>query len=209
MQRSEAMTTDALLSHIAGHAGIPLPHAARAARAVLSGLGAYLTPSQRQLVAGELPESLGASLAEPASIAVPVDELLLEPGVTTGRARELVASVCRVLGEELSTQALLVLRGAVPARLVELLAWPTADLTARPAEPHRSATLASGRPGSEHPISETSPPARQSGSVAEPNPHGAAKLSSSPGTTQERRGETLAEVRPDAKHTLAGDPKHD
>lgn len=198
------MTADALLSHIAGHAGISPARASHVARTVLSALGARLTPARRELVADELPDALAAALRDDASAALPVEERLLEPGITIGRARELVASVCRVLAEELSTQALDVLRDASPRELAELLARPGADLASRPAEPR--STLAAGRPGSRRPISETAPPAAQTGSVAEPNPHGGAKLSSSPGTMQERRRTTLADARPDDARTLA-DPE--
>lgn len=197
------MAADAFLSHVAGHAGIPVVDADHVARTVLSGLGGYLTTTQRDLVADELPAELGAALSESASIAVPIEERLLAAGMSASRAHELVASVCRVLGEELSTQALLVLRQAVPRPLAELLTWPSTELTARP-ERGTQSTLASGRPGSRHPISEASALAPQSGSVADTNPHGLAKLSSAPGTTQERRHETLAEARPGEKHTLAG-----
>ncbi len=54
-------------------------------------------------------------------------------------------------------------------------------------------TLAEGRPGSAHPLSEARPERAQSQSVARAdNPHGDTKLSSATGLTQEREGETLA-----------------
>lgn len=55
-------------------------------------------------------------------------------------------------------------------------------------------TLADGKPGSRHPLSEANPSHGQSHSVAESaNPHADTKLSSSKGTTQEREKEDLAE----------------
>jgi hypothetical protein len=57
-------------------------------------------------------------------------------------------------------------------------------------------TLATGRPGSRHPLSEARADRAHAHSVVrEENPHGATKLSSAPGLTQEREGETLASGR--------------
>jgi uncharacterized protein (DUF2267 family) len=198
------MSTDNFVSHVAGHAGVSLDRAERATRVVLAGLGAYLTPASRQLVADELPAPLDAALLEDQGVALPIEEQLIEPGITVGRAHELVASVCRVLAEELSTRALLVLCTAVPTAISSLLATPAPEIAARPSEPRRNETLATGRPGSRHPISETRPAARQTGSVADSNPHAGTKLSSTPGTTQERRHETFAEGRPGHDRSLAG-----
>jgi len=197
------MSADTFLAHIAGHAGVSIEDAERMARVVLPGLGSYLSAATRQLVADELPGRFGVALHDVSGVAVPLEEQLLEPGITAGRAHELVASVCRVLAEQLSTDALAALRAAVPASLAEWLATPGQTLATRPAESRRTATLATGRPGSRHPISESRPIGPQTGSVAEANPHGGAKLSSSPGTTQERRRETLAEGQPDHDRSLA------
>jgi hypothetical protein len=66
-------------------------------------------------------------------------------------------------------------------------------------------TLASGRPGSRHPISDARPNRAHAHSVARSdNPHGDTKLSSSHGFTQERENETLADGRPGPKRTLSG-----
>lgn len=55
-------------------------------------------------------------------------------------------------------------------------------------------TLASGKPGSKHPLSGAKPDRAQSNSVARSrNPHEETKLSSTKGTTQEREKEDLAE----------------
>lgn len=61
----------------------------------------------------------------------------------------------------------------------------------------RSATLASARPGSAHPVSEAAPPSGQMHSVAvNPSPHEETKLSAAKGFTQERLEETLGAGRP-------------
>ncbi len=67
------------------------------------------------------------------------------------------------------------------------------------AEPRRAprvATVASSRPGSTHPLSESAPPAGHTHSVARnPSPHEETKLSASKGLTQERFDETLGTGR--------------
>src|SRR5262249_15228069 len=80
-------------------------------------------------------------------IAVPLEERLLEAGITSGRAHELVASGCRVLAEELSTEALTAVRAAVPPSLAGLLTTPAQDLSppSPGARPH--ATPADRAPG--------------------------------------------------------------
>lgn len=204
MHWNDTMSADTFITHVADHAGVSIERAERVTRVVLSGLGSYLTSAIRQFVADELPAPLGLVLREISGVAVPLEERVLEAGITAGRARELVASVCRVLAEELSTDALIALRAGVPPSLAELLATPAHGLVTRPPDPRRNATLATGRPGSCHPISESHPIGHHAGSVAEVNPHGGAKLSSSPGMTQERRHETFAEGQPGYDRSLAG-----
>ena len=52
-----------LASHVAAHAGVSTPLADYALRAVLTGIGGYLSPAFRQLIAEELPPTLGGVLA--------------------------------------------------------------------------------------------------------------------------------------------------
>lgn len=198
------MSADTFITHVAGHGGVSFERAEQVTRVVLAGLGSYLTSATRQFVADELPAPLGVTLQDVSGVAIPLEERVLDMAGTAGRARELVASVCRVLAEELSNAGLTALRAGLPPSLAELLATPGQDLSTRPPAPRRNATLATGRPGAGHPISESHPIDHQTGSVAEANPHGGAKLSSSPGTTQERRHETFAEGQPGYDHPLAG-----
>jgi uncharacterized protein (DUF2267 family) len=195
---------DDFLSHVAGHAGISLDRAERAVHAVLSGLGAYLAAPARQLVAGELPPPLAAALLADVGLAAPIEERVLEPGTTAGQARELVASVCRVLAEELSADAVLALRAGAPPALAALLAEPAPEEPPHAGPAARRQTLAAGRPGSLHPASEARSPGTQTDSVAAENPHAATKLSSTTGSTQERRHETLAEGHLGSGRPLAG-----
>lgn len=72
------------------------------------------------------------------------------------------------------------------------------------AQPSVGATLATGRPGSLHPLSEGRPDQGHSHSVARSaSPHEDTKLSTSRGSTQERLGETLAEGRPGPSRPLS------
>jgi uncharacterized protein (DUF2267 family) len=151
-------TTTAFVEHVAAHAGLPLDSAERAVRAVLGGIGAYLTDAHRQFVADELPPALGSSLLAEHDVARPIEERLLGPGMTAGRAREIIASTCRVLVEELSSDAVHALREDLPITMSSLLAAPSPAIDRVPVQPQRHATLASGKPGSAHPISESRPP---------------------------------------------------
>ena len=194
-----------LISHVAAHAGVFADRAARAVHAVLAGLGAYLGEADRQLVGSELPPAIGAALHAGGGLATPIEERVREPGSTAGEAWELVASVCRVLAEELSAEAVAAVRDRAPASIAALLAAPGRDAPRHAAPAAHRDTLAAGRPGSRHPVSEAPASRAQTGSVAgEANPHGATKLSSTPGSTQERRHETLAEGHPGADHPLTG-----
>ncbi|HSD88584.1 MAG TPA: hypothetical protein VLB44_13745 [Kofleriaceae bacterium] len=198
------LTSDDLCAHVASHAGVSVEGVDQAVRAVLSGLGAYLSGAQRQLVSEELPPPLAPSLDEIGeNLSKPIEERVLAPGMSAGRARELVASVCRVLAEELSTEALRALRTAVPAAIGELLEGEAPPLATGVAS-SRPDSLASGRPGSHHPLSEARPRDRiQSDSVVATNPHADSKLSSARGTTQEREHDTLAEGQPSPTRKLS------
>jgi uncharacterized protein (DUF2267 family) len=173
------LRTELLASHVAAHAGVSQPLAEHALREVVTGAGAYLTRSSRQLIAEELPAELGEALEAGAADKTPIEERVQVPGLTAGEHRELVASVCRVLAEELSNEAIDALTRSLPPGIAKLLVPSSPDVP-------RASTL--------H---------RHSASVAHPNPHGETKLSSTEGTTQEREHETLAEGHPGPRRTLS------
>lgn len=198
-------TIDDLCSHVAAHAGVSSALAEQATRAVLASMGGTLTPAGRELVADELPAGLGATILEGGSLAMPIEDHVLGLGVSLGQARELIASVCRVLVEELSSEAVDALRVGVPAALAALLVEPVPDEPPpRPAPERPRSTLAEDRPGSHHPVSDALGAGGQRGSIADDNPHAATKLSSATGSAQDRRHETLAEGRPGARSPLSG-----
>jgi uncharacterized protein (DUF2267 family) len=197
-------TTDDLCSHVAAHAGVPVALAEQATRTVLAGMGGTLTPAGRELVADELPAGLGAAILAGGSLATPIENHVVALGVSLGQARELIASVCRVLVEELSSEAVDALRVGVPTALAALLVEPVSDApTPRPVLDPRRDTLADARPGSRQPMSEAPGRGAQRGSIADANPHAATKLSSTAGASQDRHRETLAEGRPGARIPLS------
>jgi uncharacterized protein (DUF2267 family) len=171
-------SAETFVAHVAAHGGIANERATGVTVSVLTGLGAYLTPEGRRFLADELPEPLGNALCEGGRASFPIDAVGGEPGAETGRTHELVASVCRVLAEELSDDALRRLRDAVPASVRELLATPAPELVTRAVETRGRDTLSTGKPGSRHPISEGRAPEHQGEAVAETNPHASSKLSS-------------------------------
>lgn len=188
-------STQDFVSHVAAHAGVGLELAERTARAVMSVIGGYLSSARQQMIAEELPPALAEALLATEDRGHPVDEHRLVRGTRAGQERELVASVCRVLAEELSDDVLDVLRGALPPRFGALLIAPASERRLGPIPHRHHATLAAGRPGSSHPISETGPAPRQHASVAADNPHATTKLSSAAPPEVNRR--TLADYRPD------------
>jgi uncharacterized protein (DUF2267 family) len=150
------LSTDQLASHVAAHAGVSPALAEHALRGVITGIGGYLSPASRQLVAEELPPPLASALGSAIGDQRPIEDRVQIAGLTPGRTRELIASVCRVLAEELSDDAVRALTAALPGDIATLFV---------PSSPE---------------VLHPSPAYRQPGSVAEPNPHGEGKLSSGP-----------------------------
>jgi uncharacterized protein (DUF2267 family) len=144
-----------LASHVAAHAGVSEPLADYALRAVVTGIGGYLSPRFRQLVAEELPAPLATVLESATNDRRPIEDRVKLTGMSAGQTRELIASVCRVLAEELSDEAVSGLRASLPATIADWFVPPS--------------------PAVEH---HASPIHRQSNSVAEPNPHEDIKISS-------------------------------
>jgi uncharacterized protein (DUF2267 family) len=195
--RSMLATATDFTTHVAAHAGMAPALAEHATRTVLAAFAGYLGPARSELLAEELPPALAEVLRAPEAGSGPVEERVRALGISTSHARELVASVCRVLAEELSHEALHALGEALPAELGALVAPPAPER--KPPTAGHGSSLSSGRPGSQHPLTEASGPGHTH-TVAEPDPHGATKLSSAIGTTQERLHETLAEGHPRRTH---------
>jgi uncharacterized protein (DUF2267 family) len=190
-----------VIAHVVLHSGLAHEKARAATEAVLSALGTQLGRPEAEALAAELPEALARSVRD--SRYAPETQLgarvaALEE-VTLAVAVEHIASVCHALAELLPEATLERLRRGLPGDVAVLLEPPSREVAAHEhghvAAPRH--TLAEGRPGSRHPISESRPPGAQSNSVVtSDNPHGDTKLSSSRGLTQERERETLATGKP-------------
>jgi uncharacterized protein (DUF2267 family) len=100
------------LQHVAARSGVSIAIADRLLPSVLHTLGRHLRDGDRQLVADELPPSLGALLL--------IDMLPLptRAGLTEARVRAFVIIVCNVLLEGLSARAGQALRSSGPADLL-------------------------------------------------------------------------------------------
>ena len=127
------------------HAGGDEQQVACVVPIVLSAIGPYLGPAERGLLAEELPAPLDTVVARSTDLATPVEERVVAIGVKVGRARELIASVCRILADNLSTEALDVLARSLPPDLAALFA--PGSTGARQHPKRSSTTLAEGRAG--------------------------------------------------------------
>jgi len=208
------MTTNAaLLREVVRLGGFATPQEALVAiRATVTTLGELLLPEDLGPVAAALPDGLAPLLRKrklPGTFDVAefIDRVRRRERVSLGFAREHAQVVCRALGEVLSEDACRKLDRALPDSIAALLRPPPPDA---PAPGHHLGqkpgrhTLASGKPGSEHPISESHRETAHTHSVArEANPHGDSKLSSSAGMTQERLDESLATAHPNSRRTLS------
>lgn len=188
--------------------------AAAALRATLAVLGQRLPQPERDAFGRALPERARVWLQARrfrGEFDVPelFDRVRRAEGVTLGFAREHAEVVCRVCGAVLPDELRQRLERELPPSWSELF-FPPAVPEAEGAPPGRPSpgnlrrTLATGRPGGSHPMSESRPPSDvQSESVASADPHESSKLSTARGTTQERLGETLASAHPGAERPLS------
>lgn len=198
------MTHDELLSHVVERAGLSGPEEAeRTVRAVLEVLSERLAWQELQALAEELPAPLardlrGEGYPQDFDLEALYARVARREELRLGIAMEHTGVVCQVLADALSP--------AVLHRLHEALPEPMGALFT-PHEPRERfehvhldpghGTLAEGRPGSRHPVSEARPERAHTHSVARTdNPHEDTKLSSSTGLTQERERETLATGHP-------------
>jgi uncharacterized protein (DUF2267 family) len=183
--------------------GIPDGAAARRAlHATLATVASRLTEDESAALASALPAEL-ARIVQQAEYDSDFDapELYLRVGNLTssslGVAREQVDVVLRVIGQVLSEDVRRRISRALPEPIARVLEGPVlGEPPPHPTTSHapRLSTLATGRPGSHHPVSESAPSPGQTHSVARSDdPHADTKLSSARGVTQERLGDTLAE----------------
>lgn len=187
-----------------------------ALKATLYVLGERLPTDERKKVADALPLHASRLLQArkyrgPFDTAEFFDRVRRHEGVNLGFAHEHAQVVCQALGEILADDTHRVLADVLPDSLAELFEPPNrSSFAPEPQHAHAGThhTLATGKPGSSHPLSEAAPPGAQRHSVVrEANPHGETKLSSSAGFTQERLDESFATNEPDTRRTIA--ERHD
>jgi uncharacterized protein (DUF2267 family) len=210
------MSYEHFIEQIQERSGFAGPaEAARAVDATLSALRERLVDDEAGALAQALPEPMAQILRRGAyDCDFGLDELYRRAGeregVPLGFATEHTQVVCQVLAETIGAELLRRLQQHLPGDLAALLT--SRPPLAEPPEPERrpreiapgaGATLAEGRPGSRHPLSEAHPDKAQQHSVARSaDPHGDTKLSSSRGLTQERLEETLAGGHPGSARPL-------
>jgi uncharacterized protein (DUF2267 family) len=192
--------------------GGTLQDARRAIRSVVAALGERLPDEERRALAENLPPGWAHVLhirkyGGPFDVAEFYERVRRREGSTLGFAREHAQVVCRVMTESLPFLMLQRIERALPETFGEL--FRSGRALGEP-PPHRlvhaerAHTLATGRPGSQHPVSESPPPAGHHHSIAcSDNPHEETKLSSAHGLTQERLEESLATAHPDSTRSIA------
>ena len=196
---------------ITQQAAFASPNDAEAAvRAVMNVLGETLLHSETQRIRGELPEWLADLLSseihdEPLDADSFFERVAARESVAAGFAREHVGVILRAVASALPAAAQGWLRAALPEDLRSTL--DPRDATAAPAKPHHGEaqhTLATGKPGSGHPVNESSADRTQHHSVAtSESPHDDSKVSTSSGLTQEQVGESLATGHPGSDRPLS------
>ncbi len=201
-----------VIEKVSQHAGCSEDaDARRAISATLSALSEFLTGGEATTLGHQLSSDWAAALL-PATGPRPFERdafyqaVARREGVAIGVALEHAHAVCGALADLLDGDTNILLRTWLGAEGTALFSAPThGPAPARPVHtdtPRRN-TLAEGRPGSRHPMSESPPPAAHEHSVAEKNPHEDSKISSARGTTQEGIGQTLAEGKPGPKRPIS------
>jgi uncharacterized protein (DUF2267 family) len=156
--------------------------AARALEATLMTLGERMPPKDADMFSGELAprwvEVIRRYTYDPGLAAI--DEfykrVARREGQPLSAAREHAQAVCRALLDILGARESQMLRASVWPDLL----YPSLEDRFAPHMPGHGPALATGRPGSRHPLSEARPPdrAHRESVVHAENPHGARKLSS-------------------------------
>jgi uncharacterized protein (DUF2267 family) len=204
------MHYDQLVTDVQARSGFETPEEAERMLAVaVRVLGERLLPDEAGPVAAALPDGLAGRLrAASYERDFDLDELYDRvgrgEGTGPGFGREHAQAAYQAIGEQLPEAVRLRLQKHLGPDFAVLFE-PRRHAPPPPRPVHASpspelgdgSTLATGRPGSRHPISDSNVSGGHAASVARSrNPHGETKLSSSRGLTQERLGDTLASGKP-------------
>lgn len=161
--------------------------ARRVLNATAEALGQALLEDEADVLARGLPASLAIALSSvphegKLTLEQLIDRVERAERVKRGFAREHADCTCRAIAEHLPDELL--------ERVTRMLSPDVAPLLARrerseapPAPVHVTpgSSLATGKPGSLHPIADARPDTTQRNSVRDENPHGDRKLSSAGG----------------------------
>lgn len=184
--------------------GLKRDAAANLTSAVIRVLADQLPAHDRAKFIDELPTgvarpALGPAQAPCESTALFYQRVGAVAGLPAARAIEVSEVVCAALVDTLRPETRVWLAARLPPALDVMLS--PRDLPSRPPEAPRAQrrypTLAEGHPGSTHPLGTARADQAQRDSIARSeNPHGNTKLASSPGQSQSREHQTLAEANP-------------
>ncbi len=191
--------------------------ATRSLDAVLESLGETLSIDEGRVVASLLPPPLADAMERgaernyrPGDIDDAIDAIEDREDVGTSAAREHLTAACEILGTRAGEGDALAIEARLPPWLAEMMEArrhfdpPPRRERPDPARASGPETLATGRPGSQHPLSEAKPDIAEAGSIAKSdNPHEETKLSSTKGLMQERLGETLATGKPGSRRSIS------
>lgn len=212
------MDKHSFMERVKMHTGLDDPPSLHAAvDATLETLGEWLVDLHAREIARELPPEMSAVLLKHPSQMLDHDvkeffeRVALREGVEVRHAVEHATAICEALGVEVDETSRHHLTADLNEDVKALFQRksPGSSLPlhqpagTRPAD--EGHTLASGRPGSERPLSEANTSGAHSQSVAaSDNPHGDTKLSSTHGPSAERKGTTLSSGTPGSHRPLSG-----
>lgn len=189
--------------------------AMRALEATVNALWIRLYPEERAQLAAELPSPVAERLQAPGPPGAVrrrrsrfAADVARKEDVPLPLATEHMEVVCRALSELMQTATRTWLAERLP-EVAELFELPQAEQPPeheRPSSPEAARNLASGRPGSTHPLSSANPEllAHEHSVARSDDPHASSKLSSARGLSQERDHRTLANGRPGSRRPLSG-----
>lgn len=202
--------------HVRERSGIGGGEAEKAVPVVFAALGELLTADETAALAAQIPTAMAQWLrAQRRAKSMGLDEVYARVAGATAlplpRALELTQAVCRALALQLRPDVrdrLVAHLGPHAGRLFEIPHEGTPSQRplhlSGPPPSGEGRTLATGRPGPRHPISEAHPDTAQTHSVARSeNPHEDSKLSTASGLTQEILHETLADGKPGPSRKIA------
>jgi uncharacterized protein (DUF2267 family) len=211
-QRQHRYADEALVTRVRER-GIPsTAEAERALRATIAVLGERLTDDEAEALASRLPGQLERVLDASEydgdfDAAEFYERVRRRENTGPGVAKEHADIALRAIGAALDEETCIRLRRALPEPIGRLFLAAEEGTPPPYADAERPGrrTLATGRPGSRHPLSEASPfPAHTHSVARSDDPHAETKLSSAAGLTQERLRESLATGRaPGPERTIA------